>query len=848
MSALPTAIPTDLASVLRETMTDVATLAPTIPLIGRDDELEHLRSAWQLSCAGEANAVVVAGDAGIGKSRLIAEIAEEVAAADGLVLTGHCLGLGQAAPPYLPVLEILAQAREAGATTAGADELREADPVSDQVRFFEAVHTVLVEATRHAPVLVVVEDLHWSDASTRDLLLFLLSRLSTARLLIVLSYRSDDLDRSHPLRRWLASVARMRGVDRLDLGPLPPDDAVTFVRALLPGDDDADLVGDVADRSEGNAFFAEELASAVDGGRAEISDVLASVLLDRIERLSTPAQKVVRAAAIVGQRDLWASSLERLAASTAVGLAPGEVEQALRECVQSHVLVVTPDGGFAFRHALLREAVLADLLPGEASRLHAAYLPVLQEDQPPGWRAAVAFHALRAGDVELALRSHLDAATDASSGAAHGDALGHLERALELWRVVPDREAVTGTDELGLTLRACDEATASGRLDRAMSYARAGVEMADDVGTVVQQAGARRRLAKLLYFADDWREAERLIAHAWSLLEDQPATAERAWVLSTMSFGEINSHRRTLVQRAIDEARAVGAPGPEADALISSAFLQQHDGDVEDAMETLLEARSKAREGHADDTELRALFNMAILRYDHGRIAEAVEILNEGTAAAARYGRTWSGYGGELAWLADLVDIARGEFSAVVDRTTTALPAAPHGARPLALGSRALASAWLGDWERVDADVATFGPAEKVARACLPGGIADSLAAHAVLTSWLLAREAGVAEAAIAEALDGPEFPDDMVQIRVGAVRLWALADLARRGRDADAAAPGCAGAGLVEHVFTVGVPRGDTAGPEALLWLARARAEAARAVGDDPAPWRAVVEAAALW
>lgn len=835
----------------RETMPDVATLAPTIPLIGRAAELETLRAAWRRATAsepGEAAAVVVAGDAGIGKTRLVSELAREVREEGGRVLVGHCLGLGQAAPPYLPVLEILTQAREVSASAAEvAAELGEADLAGDQVRFFDGVQGVLRRAAADAPVLVVVEDLHWSDPSTRDLLLFLLSRLGTGRLLLLLTYRTDDLNRAHPLRPWLASVARMPGVERLEVEPFRRSDAMAFVRALLgDGDTDEELVRDVAARSEGNAFFAEELTSAVDNGRAELSDVLASVLLDRIERLSPQAQRVVRAAAIVGQRDLWASSLERLAASDVVGLDAATVESALRELVQSHVLVVTDDGGFAFRHALLREAVLGDLLPGEASRLHAAYVPVLKEEQPQGWLAAMSFHALRAGQPATALRAHLDAAAEASAAAAHGDALDHLENALQLWSGVPDPEVVAGADELAVTLRACDEAIASGRTDRALSYARACVAMADDVGSVEQRAGARRRLAKLSYSNGDWREAERLIAQAWSLLEDQPATPERAWVLSTMSFGDATQDRRKLAEQAIAEARAVGAPGPEADALISLAFLLQHDGDVDGAMARLEEARDKAAASGADDTELRAYFNMAMLRYDHGDLAAAHAHALAGNRVAERHGRSWAGYGRELRWLLDIIEVGLGRFTDVVERTTAALGAAPHTSRSDLYAARALASCWLGDWQRVDEDVAAIAPLETVAQQIIPGGVVAPIAGHAIAASWLWRGQYEDVDRALTQAMEDPPYPDDLAQIRVGAMLLAARAELARRsGSDPEVLAGIAAMLDRVEEVYRIGVPRGKEAGPEAKLWLARARAEAARATRDDPDLWRAVVDAA---
>lgn len=848
MTALPSAV-----SALHETMPDVATPALTAPLIGRESEIGALRDAWERTLEGDAGAVVLAGDAGIGKTRLITELAGQVAGEGGLVLLGHCLGLGQAAPPFLPVLEIASQLHEASDDSEiveSTGRLLRADVSGDQVRFFDGVQSLLLRAARKQPVLVVVEDLHWSDPSTRDLLLFLLARLGSSRILVLLSYRTDDLNRSHPLRPWLASVARMRGVVRVDVEPWGEEDARAFARALLPeGRADEGVVADVARRSEGNAFFAEELMSAARGGAVELSDVLTSVLLDRIERLSSAAQRVVRAAAIVGQRDLWAASLEGLAATEVVGLAPTEVDSALRECVQSHVLVAAHDGAYAFRHALLREAVLADMLPGESARLHGAYVTVLEREQPKGWQAAIAFHATRAGDLARALTARLEATTVACEYAAHSDALAHVEHALKLWPAVPDPEAVTGVTELTLVLRACDEATAAARTDRALSYARAAVELADEVGDVLQQAGARRRAARLLYGAGEWREAERQIGQAWALLENEPTTAERAWVMSTMSFGEITPERRVLAERAIAEARAVGAQGAEADALISLAFLLQHDGDVEAAMERLVESRDKAREDAADDTELRAYFNMAMLRYDHGRIAEAAEIAAEGVAVAGTHGRTWSGYGRELTWLLGMIDIARGAFSDVVARCTAALESVPSSERSLVLSTRVLAAAWTGDWQQLDADVVALGSAEQIAAGVLSGRSNETMSGHGLVHSWLWRGRPDLVEAALSRALAVPEYPDDLAEIRIGAILLAARADAAASGHPTTIPEAGQSSEDLlkrVERVAEVGVPRGKELGAEGRMWLARARAEAARCRGENaPELWRAVVEAA---
>ena len=240
-------------------------------------------------------------------------------------------------------------------------------PVDDgRLQLFESVAALICELAAAGPLLVVLEDVHWADRSSRDLLRYLLARLVDEPVVVVASYRSDDLHRRHPLRPLLAELVRLPGVERLELAPLP--DAEVEDAGPRPG------------RRRGRCRRARSTTSSP-GRRATRStprscsppaaaarrcrSALTDVLLARVEQRSADAQQVLRIAAVAGRR------VRHELVAAVGGLAPGELEQALAETVHNHLLVVSDDGRFRFRHALLREAVLADLLPGERVRLHA---------------------------------------------------------------------------------------------------------------------------------------------------------------------------------------------------------------------------------------------------------------------------------------------------------------------------------------------------------------------------------------------------------------------------------------------------------------------------------------------
>ena len=405
------------------------------------------------------------------------------------MLVGHCVDLGDVGLPYLPFVDLLRPVAGepdlapvssanpvlagllAGAPGArppvmpaseGSDLSRPLpnraapQPVDDgRLQLFESVAGLICELASSGPLLIVLEDVHWADRSSRDLLRYLLARLVDEPVAVVASYRADDLHRRHPLRPLLAELVRLPGVERIELAPLADAEVGTLVRGLAAatGGLPEATVDDVVARAEGNAFYAEELLAAGLHGEA-LPLGLTDVLLARVEQRTPAAQQVLRIAAVAGRR------VRHELVAAVGGLTTADLEQALAETVHHHLLVVSDDGRYRFRHALLREAVLADLLPGERVRLHSSIAAYLAATPGAGTAAERAHHARESNDLPRAFSASLEAAVDACSVGAPAEQLQHLEAALALWPAVPDAAERAGRDQSALLL---ETATAASR-------------------------------------------------------------------------------------------------------------------------------------------------------------------------------------------------------------------------------------------------------------------------------------------------------------------------------------------------------------------------------------------------
>ncbi|MBB2900579.1 DNA-binding CsgD family transcriptional regulator/tetratricopeptide (TPR) repeat protein [Kineococcus radiotolerans] len=809
-------------------------------LVGRAPELDALERALDDARAGTSGAVLVEADAGVGKSRLVAELADRARARGGTVLVGHCASAGGGALPYLPFVEALEPLRRSAAQDWWfGDRPGSGEPGLSQLQLFDAVAGVLAAAARGSEVLLVLEDLHWADGASLGLLTFLLRRLRGERLLVVATVRTDDLHRRHPLRPVLAELARLPAVRRVVLDPFDVDEMRRFLRALAGHDPDPATLRRIHQRAEGNAYYAAELLLAGPGRDGRLPSALADVVIGRVESLPAEVADLVRAAAVGGRRVRH----DLLRAATGAG--EDDVERAVRAAVTAGVLDVDGQDGYAFHHALLHEAVYEDLLPGERVRLHAAFARVVADSaaagRPLASAAELAHHARRSHDLAGALVAGIAAADEAERLRAPAEAWHHVEEALPLWDAVPDAAARTGTTLMALTVRASELARTAGDPARSALLARGAVDLLPADAAPAVAAEVHRQCAAALWACDRDEEALEQARAAQRRGGEDPAAAPAvcwATAIAARCFLHLDrfAESRREAERALALAAAGGLAGAEADALTTLGGLDNLAGALADADALFARAaRAAERAGHLE-TALRARYNRAADRYDRGDLPGATQVLDDSCAWAASVGLTWAPYGMQLLSLQVTASAAGGEFDRALRQARAVGPQAPPqvatavgvvAARVLAARGAfeealaALDPAWLDDPDE--------GLSAALARAEVLRWRGEPAAAAEVLVAALFS-------------FRGVEHPSHLLGLRLGALAVAALADVGRGGDP------------LVERVrarvldlVAVGQPRAGVLGPEGRAWVAVLHAEVARARG-VPAPeqvtaWRAAVE-----
>ena len=642
--------------------------------VGRTEELARLAAAGERAAGDVPTSVLIGGEAGVGKTRLVGEVVAAARAAGVTVLHGGCVELGGEGVPFAPLVEALrafvrdldepALARmvpgrsrvelarllpELGPPAGPGAGDRAAfggdpGPWSEQGRLFELLLGLLERLGSEHPALLVVEDLHWADRSTRDLLAFLVRNLRHGRLLLVMTYRSDELHRRHPLRPFLAELDRGRRVERLELARFGPAEVAAQLAGIRGTPPPAERIHA---RSGGNAFFVEELAAtaATDG---ELSPSLRDTLLARIELLGEPTQQVLRVLAVAA-----AAVPDPLLAEVAA-LGEAELLAGLREAVSAHVLLVDAgDGAYGFRHALVKEAVYAELLPGERTRLHARFAAALDGRDgggEPGMAAELAWHWYAAHDLERALPAAVEAGLAAERAYAFAEAQRQFERALELWeRAGPPRQQPGGAlDRTELLARAGEAAANAGAADRAVALHRAALAEVDPAADPLLAAQLTERLAFHLRVAgrpgafEAYQEAVRLVP-------PEPSAA-RARVLAGLGQALMLRARFTeaasVCEEAIAVAREVGAPVVEGHAMNSLGTAVARLGEIDRGLAYLEEARRRGAELGAAKDEARACVNLSDLLDDLGRLEESVAAATEGieVATAAGLRRTFGAF------------------------------------------------------------------------------------------------------------------------------------------------------------------------------------------------------------
>jgi DNA-binding CsgD family transcriptional regulator/tetratricopeptide (TPR) repeat protein len=638
---------------------------PTPPaFVGRSGELASLTDLLGRAEDGQTATVLIAGDAGVGKTRLVSEMSSIAEQKGFRVLIGGCMETGDVGLPYVPLVDafrdlgrgseeseivasIAATVPHLGRLLPAQDDGRPTGPRRDddldQVELFGGVHSLLIRLADLSPVLLVMEDIHWADRSTRDLLGFMVRTLRSGRIALVATYRSDELHRRHPLRPFLAETFRLPDVERIDLRPFDRSELREYLAALTGASVDAGTLDRILARSEGNAFYAEELVAAgATSDEALLPEALVDVLRDRIEELSDSTQELLKVAAVAGRRVPHDLLLD------AVGLPEEEIEGDLREAITGQVLIADPHKGtYGFRHALLQEVVYGDLLPGERTRLHGIYARLLTKAGPA---AELAHHCLASHDLVSALSALVSAASEATAVSAPPEALKHLTQALEIWPQLSDAQSVAGIDRVTLLLRAAAAAGNSGEFKKAIAFAQEAVKSTDESSDPLGTALAYERLGEYLYQGDSPRE-QTLTAFrkAVDLVPPDPPTKQRARVTAGLARALLGWQSYDEARRWCDEAltvaRAVGATEDETHALNTLAALELRHDNIDRARHLMLETRSRAVEIGARFQELRSQHSLGGLELDEGNLPAALEEFNRAVSLAESYGLTWGQYG-----------------------------------------------------------------------------------------------------------------------------------------------------------------------------------------------------------
>ncbi len=633
--------------------------AATSSFIGRSAELSTLLA----TARGEDDTSLwlVAGDAGVGKTRLVEEVMAGLAADRATVGRGSCLQTAQGALPFVAVAEALTavcRASDPDRVHRLADALPELGlllpelaPVAPQVtlpgapngradvtgddasrlRLFDAISRLLAELSAERPICLVLEDLHWAEPSTRDLLPFLLAHLADRPVTIIGTYRSDAISRTHPLRPLLAELDRRPRVGRLPLAPFDLAELTAFADARLGTLPTARVLDEVAERSGGNAFYASELLDAHAAGRQTVRRELFDLILARIEPLSTDAKETLDLLAAGGgavRDDLLAAVTQK---------DEDTLDAALHEAIEHQVVVVGDDGTLRFRHALMQEAVYSTLLPRQRRRKHERYAAVLSDQprlaaSPESEAAELAWHLAEARRFDEAFAASLLAADAAERILAFSEALEHIESALELWDEARRVDGPPPT-HLDLLVRAGSLAAASGNAPRAVTFQRAALREADDL-PATRQAVMHTTLGRYLQSAGMADHALEEYRTGVELVPSTDVTAERAEVLAglggqlmlTMHHGDAEP----VLAAAIDVARRCDARTTLGHALNSLGCVLLHQGHCEEGIAHLTEARDIAEELGSVSAIARYHVNLGSGLTLQGDLREAERVGREG--------------------------------------------------------------------------------------------------------------------------------------------------------------------------------------------------------------------------
>ena len=825
--------------------------------VGRRSETEILASAVQAAGEGRPSLTFVGGDAGVGKTRLVREVEEQVRARGGLALRGECLALSGEFP-YAPIVAALRHAGS-GALAPALDrlapesrseigrlipeiavELAGESAQPNQGRLFERLLTLLRHLGDDAPVLFVVEDGHWADASTLDFLSFLSCNLSTERVAVVVTFRPDALEPRHPLRLLLGELVRSEHVQRLTLEPLEGAEIQHLIEHIAGTASPIALVEEIFARSQGNPFYAEELlAASADGDRVALPSSLRDALLARCHGLSDDALQLMRVLAALG-RPAHHAKLGAFAS-----IPEPRLSMALRSALEAHVISYRAgDDTFEFRHALLREALCEDLLPGERMALHRS-IAVELAATGIGEPAELAVHWDLAGEAAPALDASLRAGLDAERVYASAEARQHFERAVRLWGSCDPPPEGLPLDRVELLRHTAQIARLMGDWDTAIARCREAIALVDVQAEPLRAALLHERAGEYLLWDDE--AALECYSMALSLLPAD-CRCERARILGAkalaLHFLQRWEQARDCSREALTEARAAGARTEEGYAAnvlgLALAFL----GDHSEGEEHVREAKRIAEESGAAEDMARAYAHLAEVLRIRGDVGGAFEVMLQGEDLMSRMGMEQSfGCAMSVSAAEDLVRLGRW------DEATERLALIEQ--RELSVLAGLLA-------QSVRGRLAVGRGEREVARGYLQRAL--DLCDEQTPVGYLVVPHAGLAELALWECrpkdawrvirdafglIADREEPLYVPVLFWLGVRADVEAALAARQRSAERARFGDAAARTCERLAALVARYSSTdSPPEAVAYLILSQAELTRLEACSPAAWKAAAEA----
>ena len=655
-------------------------------LVGREEELSRLEDALLAACRGEGSVVVLAGDAGIGKTRLCAELATRAERIGATVMEGSC-SEAELALPYLPFLEAIGNHLSAGGSATLRQglgvhvrelakvfpQLAEDRPADSQtetpdgrLRLFEAILALLGLASKDGGLLLIVEDLHWADASTRELLDYLTRRLRNQRLLVVATYRRDEMHRKHPLLPTVQGWQRSRLAQLIELEPLPPDGVARMVSSIFDNTSVGEEFRDfIHARSEGNPFVLEEmLKAAIDRGdiyreqadwqrkpiaELRLPETVRDTILLRVERLDAGHAEILRCASVLG-RSFDYQTLIRLSDQDRIA-----VEAALQTAVQQQLLEgeVGSTSRYRFRHALTQEAIYEDLSAPTRERLHSAAADVLGERlETP--KAEVAFHLRNANRWEEAIPATMEAAAAAESRLGYGEAAALYSLLLPV--------VTTGIDRARLLCRLGEACWLMGAVARATGPLEEGTRQLEQVGQQLEAARHRLTLGRCYWEQSEPGRARTEYEIALRHLEPAGPSRELALAYIRLSglyaFNYDAAPARELAEKAISTAAAAGADDMRIWALNFLGLATAFGGDYRSGTELVEQSAQEALQKGLYNIAGNALHNLFAFYLEQlqmeklrGLIArlEAIKIERWGTQSRLFVTTVWAHEVGDVA-------------------------------------------------------------------------------------------------------------------------------------------------------------------------------------------------------